>query len=135
MALPGASLKSIRTVKSHVQALAQCRNFLEEAPAAADASMPTRPAPPARSPRSATLSVGAIASSLAARIYDLKVLAKNIEDADHNTTRMLVFSREGAHPDWRYRAVHDRLPVPGKEPAGRALQGAWAGSRPTASTW
>ena len=45
--------------------------------------------------------VGAIASSLAARIYGLKVLAKNIEDADHNTTRMLVFSREAAQPDWR----------------------------------
>jgi prephenate dehydratase len=45
--------------------------------------------------------VGAIASSLAARIYGLKVLAKNIEDADHNTTRMLVFSREEAKTDWR----------------------------------
>ncbi|MBV8193394.1 MAG: prephenate dehydratase, partial [Alphaproteobacteria bacterium] len=45
--------------------------------------------------------VGAIASSLAARIYGLKVLARNIEDADHNTTRMLVFSREAAHPDHR----------------------------------
>jgi len=29
------------------------------------------------------------------------VLAKNIEDAEHNTTRMLVFSREEAKPDWR----------------------------------
>ena len=29
------------------------------------------------------------------------MLAKNIEDADHNTTRMLVFSREEAKPDWR----------------------------------
>jgi prephenate dehydratase len=46
-------------------------------------------------------SVGAIASSLAARIYELKVLARNIEDADHNTTRMLVFSRDEAQPDWR----------------------------------
>ena len=45
--------------------------------------------------------VGAIASSLAAKVYGLKVLAKNIEDADHNTTRMLVFSREEAQPDWR----------------------------------
>ena len=31
----------------------------------------------------------------------MKVLARNIEDADHNTTRMLVFSREPAKPDWR----------------------------------
>ena len=45
--------------------------------------------------------IAAIASSLAARIYDLQVLAKNIEDADHNTTRMLVFAREALDPDWR----------------------------------
>ena len=30
VALPGATLKSIKTVKSHVQALAQCRNFLRK---------------------------------------------------------------------------------------------------------
>ena len=30
VALPGASLKTIKTVKSHVQALAQCRNFLKK---------------------------------------------------------------------------------------------------------
>ena len=30
VALPGASLKSIKTVKSHVQALSQCRNFLKK---------------------------------------------------------------------------------------------------------
>ena len=29
------------------------------------------------------------------------MLARNIEDADHNTTRMLVFSRHEATPDWR----------------------------------
>ncbi len=32
VALPGATLKSIKTVKSHVQALSQCRNFLKQAP-------------------------------------------------------------------------------------------------------
>jgi prephenate dehydratase len=100
VALPGATLKSIKTAKSHVQALAQCRNFLRKhritplvhgdtAGAAREIAEDGDP------------SVGAIASSLAARIYDLKVLARNIEDADHNTTRMLVFSREEAQPDWR----------------------------------
>ena len=100
VALPGASLKSIRTVKSHVQALAQCRNFLKK-----HRLQPVVHADTAGAAREIAdigdVSVGAIASSLAARIYDLKVLAKNIEDADHNTTRMLVFSREEVHPDWR----------------------------------
>ena len=90
VALPGASLKSIKTVKSHVQALSQCRNFLKKhrfAPLVhADTAGAAREIAEVGDP-----SVGAIASSLAARIYNLKVLAKNIEDADHNTTRMLVF--------------------------------------------
>src|SRR5215470_11420113 len=100
VALPGATLKTIRTVKSHVQALAQCRNFLKK-----HRFVPLVHADTADAAREIAedgdASVGAIASSLAARIYDLKVLARNIEDADHNTTRMLVFSRDEAQPDWR----------------------------------
>ena len=100
VALPGATLKSIRTVKSHVQALSQCRNFLKKhrfAPLVhADTAGAAR-----EIAEIGDKSVGAIASSLAARIYDLKVLAKNIEDADHNTTRMLVFSRTESALDWR----------------------------------
>ncbi|MBN9516522.1 MAG: prephenate dehydratase [Alphaproteobacteria bacterium] len=100
VALPGASLKSIKTVKSHVQALAQCRNFLKkhrfEPLVHADTAGAAREIAEIGDP-----AVGAIASSLAARIYNLKVLAKNIEDADHNTTRMLVFSRDHATLDWR----------------------------------
>ena len=100
VALPGATLKTIRPVKSHVQALAQCRNFLKkhrfEPVVHADTAGAAREIAEIGDPH-----VGAIASSLAARIYGLKVLAKNIEDADHNTTRMLVFSREEAKTDWR----------------------------------
>jgi prephenate dehydratase len=100
VALPGASLKSITSVKSHVQALAQCRNFLKkhrfEPVVHADTAGAAR-----EIAEIGDASVGAIASSLAARIYGLRVLAKNIEDADHNTTRMLVFSRDEARTDWR----------------------------------
>ena len=100
VALPGATLKTVKTVKSHVQALAQCRNFLRKhrfAPLVhADTAGAAREIAEQGDPN-----VGAIASSLAARIYDLKVLARNIEDADHNTTRMLVFARHEATPDWR----------------------------------
>lgn len=100
VALPGASLRTIRSVKSHVQALAQCRNFLKK-----HRYQPVVHADTAGAAREIAevgdAQVGAIASSLAAKIYDLKVLARNIEDADHNTTRMLVFSRDEAAPDWR----------------------------------
>ena len=100
VALPGVGLKGIKTAKSHVQALSQCRNFLKK-----HGIQPLVHADTAGAAREIAeegdKSVGAIASSLAARIYGLKVLAKNIEDADHNTTRMLVFSRDEARPDWR----------------------------------
>ena len=38
-------------------------------------------------------SIGALASSLAAEIYGLKILKADVADAQHNTTRFLVFSR------------------------------------------
>jgi prephenate dehydratase len=100
VALPQSSLTSIKSAKSHVQALTQCRNFLKkqgiEPVVHADTAGAAREIADIGDP-----SVGAIASSLAARIYGLKVLAKNIEDAEHNTTRMLVFSREDAKTDWK----------------------------------
>jgi prephenate dehydratase len=100
VALPGVPLKAVKTAKSHVQALSQCRNFLKQ-----HRIQPMVHADTAGAAREIAevgdKQVGAIASSLAARIYGLKVLARNIEDADHNTTRMLVFSREEARPDWR----------------------------------
>jgi prephenate dehydratase len=100
VALPGVTLKDVKVVKSHVQALSQCRNFLKKhgiAPLVhADTAGAAREIAEEGERR-----VGAIASSLAARIYGLRVLARNIEDADHNTTRMLVFSRDAARPDWR----------------------------------
>ena len=75
VALPGATLKAIKTVKSHVQALSQCRNFLKKhrfAPLVhADTAGAAR-----EIAEDGDTSVGAIASSLAARIYDLKVLAQ-----------------------------------------------------------
>jgi prephenate dehydratase len=98
--LPHSQLKAIKSVKSHVQALAQCRNFLKkhrlEPVVHADTAGAAREIADIGDP-----TVGAIASSLAARIYGLKVLARNIEDAEHNTTRMLVFSRDEAKTDWR----------------------------------
>jgi prephenate dehydratase len=100
VALPGVALKDIKIAKSHVQALSQCRNFLKKHGIAPLVHADTAGA--AREiAEEGDRSVGAIASSLAARIYGLKVLARNIEDADHNTTRMLVFSRDEARPEWR----------------------------------
>ena len=59
---------------------------------------------------------------------------RNIEDADHNTTRMLVFSRDRGGARLAHGAVHDRLPVPGEERARPRSTRRWAALRPTAST-
>jgi prephenate dehydratase len=47
------------------------------------------------------MGVGALASSVAAHIHDMDILAENIEDQGHNTTRFLLMSPE---PDLTRRA-------------------------------
>jgi prephenate dehydratase len=92
-----ATLQSIRTVRSHVHALAQCRNIISElklkAIVAADTAGAAREISEMNDP-----SIAAISSSLAAEIYGLQILKSNIEDADHNTTRFLIFAREAQQP-------------------------------------
>jgi prephenate dehydratase len=98
LAPKGATMETIREVHSHVQALSQCRNFIREAglkpvvhadTAGAAAEVAERGKP----------SQAAIASELAAEIYGLKTLKRDIEDAEHNTTRFLIMAQEPADPD------------------------------------
>jgi prephenate dehydratase len=93
LALPGATLDRISTVRSHIQALSQCRNFIRE--------HRLRPVVRADTAGSAAEvkelgdpTIAAIASELAGEIYGLVSLEQNIEDAEHNTTRFLVMARE-----------------------------------------
>jgi len=96
LGLPGATLDTIRTVRSHVHALSQCRNFIR-----AHGLTPVVAADTAGSAAEikerGDKSIAAIASELAGQIYGLVSLAENIEDAEHNTTRFLIMSRE---PQW-----------------------------------
>ena len=93
MAVKGASLKSIKTVQSHVMALGQCRNVIRELKlkpiVAADTAGSAREVSEAKDPSRA-----AIASQLAAQIYGLDILKENVEDESHSTTRFVVLSRE-----------------------------------------
>ena len=97
LALPGATLDRIRAVRSHIQALSQCRNFLRShgltpvvrADTAGSAAEIKELGDPG---------IAAIASELAGEIYGLVSLAQNIEDADHNTTRFVIMSREPIRP-------------------------------------
>jgi len=93
LALPGATLDSIKTVRSHVHALGQTRNFQRLHGLTPVVAVDTAGAAAELAERRDT-GVAAIASELAGRIYGLQSLAANIEDAAHNTTRFLVMSRD-----------------------------------------
>jgi prephenate dehydratase len=100
MALPGATLATVKKALSHTQALGQCRNTLRK--------LGIAPVPEADTAGSARIvsesgdkSLAAIASELAARIYKLDILMRDIEDEKHNTTRFVILAGEpdDAEPD------------------------------------
>ena len=87
-----SSLADINKVYSHQQSLAQCREWL-------DANLPhaerVAVSSNAEAAKRAAEQQGsaAIASDTAASIYDLTILAQNIEDEPDNTTRFLIIGR------------------------------------------
>ena len=93
MAPKGAKLADIKTVESHVHALGQCRRIIRKL-----GLKPIVAADTAGSARDIASrndkSTAAIASRLAASIYGLDILAEDVEDETHNTTRFVVLSRE-----------------------------------------
>jgi prephenate dehydratase len=97
LGLKNATLEGLTHVRSHPQALGQCRKQLRElgvtAVKTADTAGAAREIAELGDPK-----VGALASSLAAEIYGLQVLKADIADAAHNTTRFLVFSRDEQRP-------------------------------------
>ncbi|MBI4593919.1 MAG: prephenate dehydratase, partial [Candidatus Rokubacteria bacterium] len=97
-AAPG--LDDVKAVLSHPQALAQCRRWLA-------AHLPDVPTAEATSTAAAAeqaagdVTVAAIASELAARLYGVPVLRERIEDNANNSTRFLVIGRQAAGPTRR----------------------------------
>jgi prephenate dehydratase len=93
LGLKQATLEGLTHVRSHPQALGQCRKELRALGVTAVKTADTAGA--AREiAELGDAKVGALASALAGEIYGLKVLKADIADAAHNTTRFLVFSRD-----------------------------------------
>ena len=96
---PGSSISDIRDVFSHTQALSQCSKFIKKnnlvehvrADTAGSAEMISQ---------NKNKSEAAIASSLSAKTYKLKILVPNIENENSNTTRFLVMGKEVSQPDF-----------------------------------
>jgi prephenate dehydratase len=93
MANPGARLTQIRTVASMPIALGQCRKVLRKLKVATEAAGDTAGAAKALAERPDPTRA-AIAPELAAQIYGLEILLRDVEDEKHNTTRFLVMSAE-----------------------------------------
>jgi prephenate dehydratase len=97
LGLPNATIDGLTHVRSHPQALGQCRKLLRELGVAAVKTADTAGA--AREiAELGDARIGALASSLAGEIHGLKILKADIADAAHNTTRFLVFARDEARP-------------------------------------
>ncbi|MCC6917612.1 MAG: prephenate dehydratase [Alphaproteobacteria bacterium] len=96
LGVKGARIEGLKTVMSQPPALGQCRRIIRElgltAIAGTDTARSAKHIADAGDPTAA-----AIASSLAAEVYGLDILRKNVEDAEHNTTRFLIMSGEPAH--------------------------------------
>ncbi|MSO65320.1 MAG: prephenate dehydratase [Alphaproteobacteria bacterium] len=93
----GAKLGDLKVVRSHVHALGQCRNLVRELGLTAEVHADTAGAAQDVAAHK-DKGVAAIASELAAEIYGLDILRRDVEDASHNTTRFVVMARQALRP-------------------------------------
>ena len=98
LAAKGTAIGDLEFVHSHHQALSQCRQTLRSLGLAPVIHADTAGAAKDLAANPAT-NRGAIASSLAAKIYGLEVLRRDMEDHRHNTTRFIIMAREPIDPD------------------------------------
>lgn len=96
---PGSSLSDIKDVFSHAQALSQCSNFITKNNLVEHIRADTAGSAETIS-KNKIKSEAAIASSLSAKIYKLKILAPNIENENGNTTRFLIMGKEVLQPNF-----------------------------------
>ncbi len=99
LGLPGTEISDIKDVYSHGQALSQCSKFIKSnsliehvrADTAGSAEMVSK---------EKDKSKAAIASSLSAKIYNLEIIKKNIENEKGNLTRFLIMGKNISQPEF-----------------------------------
>jgi len=96
---PGTKIEDIKYVRSHAQAISQCQNIIAERKFKSIISVDT-----AGSAKDLAdgkdKSIAAIASDLSAKMYNLKILEKNIEDEKGNVTRFLIMGKNIEQPEY-----------------------------------
>ncbi len=93
LGLPGARIENIRTIRSHIHALSQCRDIIRALDCAVVVSADTAGAA-LEVAQAGDPSQAAIASFLAAETYGLDILKTAVEDVAGNVTRFLVLARQ-----------------------------------------
>jgi prephenate dehydratase len=94
---PGVKLEDIKEVHSHTMALQQCYDFLDQYKwklvETEDTALSAKHIYQHKSKH-----IAAIASKLAAELYNLQVIAPAIQTMKNNYTRFLILQREGRSP-------------------------------------
>lgn len=94
----GTKVEMLSHVHSHIHALPQCKKFIADLKMKPHIHADTAGAAEEVANRG-DVTHGAIASKLAAEIYGLDILAEDVQDANHNTTRFLILAPEPDMPE------------------------------------
>ena len=100
LGVKGSKLKDVKTVRSHAQALGQSQKFISNNKLTSIISADTAGSAKFIS-KQKNKSEGAIASKLAAKIYDLEILKSGVEDEYGNVTRFFIMGRDSEHPEFK----------------------------------
>ena len=94
-----AQLKDIKYIRSHGQAIDQCQKIIQKHKFQTIISADTAGSAKELS-KGNDKTIAAIASTLSAKIYKLKILMKNIEDESNNVTRFLIMGKNIIQPSF-----------------------------------
>ncbi len=94
MALPGQKIEDIKEVRTHYMAINQTREFFKDYPWIRLVESEDTAKSAADVAQNGLMGVGAVASTLAAELYGLEILAESIETYKQNYTRFLVLDDE-----------------------------------------
>jgi len=98
LGIKGSKINDIKTVRSHAQALGQSQKFITDNKLISIISADTAGSAKFISEKK-NKNEGAIASDLAAKIYNLDILKSNVEDESGNVTRFFVMGKNSKHPE------------------------------------
>ena len=98
LGLPGTKINDIKNVYSHGQALSQSSKFIKKNNLIENVRADTAGSAKYIS-ENKNKSEAAIASKLSAKIYNLDILASNVEDEKENATRFLIMGKSVLQPE------------------------------------